>query len=37
MNEIKEVCACDCESCMEGNCEGCTCQSCDCDGCQCGK
>lgn len=35
MKEITEVCSCDCEECLDGNCENCTCQSCDCDGCQC--
>ena len=37
MNEIQEVCACECDECLEGNCDECTCVACDCDGCDCAK
>lgn len=37
MREVKEICSCECESCMSGDCEKCDCPSCDCDGCDCLK
>jgi len=37
MREIQEVCACECDECLEENCDECTCVACDCDGCDCAK
>lgn len=37
MREVKEICSCECEACLGGDCEKCDCPSCDCDGCDCLK
>jgi len=35
MREVDDVCSCECEECLEDNCDDCTCVCCDCDGCAC--
>jgi hypothetical protein len=33
--EVKNLCSCECEACVDGNCEKCNCKCCDCEGCEC--
>lgn len=35
MREIQEVCDCECDECLGGDCDKCSCRCCDCEGCSC--